>query len=66
MFKPMFRANHVWAMKKGDESLVLELARRHARTPEERARVPEPPGPTWPSSRPKSANVQLAGKPEDA
>jgi hypothetical protein len=52
LLKPIFSANHHWAMRKGEESLVLELARRHARTPEERAKVPPPPGPTTTSSLP--------------
>jgi len=30
LFKPFFAANHRWAMKKGEESLHLELARRHS------------------------------------
>jgi hypothetical protein len=46
LMKPIFSANHHWAMAKGEESLRLELARRHAATPEERLRVPAPPGPT--------------------
>ena len=41
-----FAANHRWAMASGEESLRLELARRGASTPEERARVPAPPAPT--------------------
>lgn len=45
LLKPIFRSNHIWTMKKGEESLRLELARRRGRTPEERARVPAPPGP---------------------
>lgn len=45
--KPVFSANHRWAMAKGEESLKLELLRRRARTPEERAAVPPPPGPTF-------------------
>jgi hypothetical protein len=49
IMKPIFSANHHWAMAKGEESLRLELARRHARTPEERARIPAPPAPTWPT-----------------
>lgn len=48
IFKPIFSANHHWAMAKGEESLHLELARRHATTDEERARLPAPPGPTRP------------------
>lgn len=47
MMKPLFAANHRWAMARGEESLKLELQRRRARTPEERARVPAPPGPTF-------------------
>ncbi len=30
LLKPIFSANHRWAMAKGEESLRLELARRHA------------------------------------
>jgi len=47
LFKPMFAANHNWAMARGLESLKLELARRQAKTPDELARVPAPPGPTF-------------------
>lgn len=47
IFKPIFSANHRWAMQKGLESLQLELARRQARTPEEQAHVPLPPPPTF-------------------
>lgn len=43
LLKPLFSANHRWAMAKGEESLKLELARRHAATPAERAAVPPPP-----------------------
>lgn len=46
LLKPLFSANHRWAMRKGEESLKLELARRHARTDEERTRIPPPPPPT--------------------
>jgi uncharacterized protein YndB with AHSA1/START domain len=45
LLKPVFSANHVWAMERGRESLELELARLRARTPEERSRIPAPPGP---------------------
>jgi hypothetical protein len=51
IMKPIFRANHLWAMARGEESLRLELARRKAKNPDERARIPEPPGPTWPTKR---------------
>ena len=47
VMKPIFSANHIWAMRMGEESLKLELARRHASTPEERARIAAPPGPTF-------------------
>ena len=43
IMKPLFGANHRWAMRKGEESLKLELLRRHASSPEERARIPAPP-----------------------
>lgn len=46
LIKPIFSANHRWAMGKGEESLRLELARRRARTPEDSLRLPQPPGPT--------------------
>src|SRR5690349_13521213 len=32
LMKPLFSANHLWAMRQGERSLLLELARRHART----------------------------------
>src|SRR5262249_14157213 len=47
IMKPIFSANHHWAMRKGEESVKLELMRRHARTAEERARIPVPPAPTF-------------------
>jgi hypothetical protein len=52
MMKPFFAANHRWAMRKGLESLRLELARRHAPSPEARALIPPPPGRTTTSSLP--------------
>lgn len=48
LLKPIFAANHEWAMKRGLESLTLELARRAAASDDERARIPPPPEPTWP------------------
>ena len=47
VFRPIFAANHRWAMARGEESLELELRRRHARTQAERDLVPPPPGPTF-------------------
>jgi len=32
LLKPIFRSNHIWTMRKGEESMRLELARRRART----------------------------------
>jgi Polyketide cyclase / dehydrase and lipid transport len=49
VMKPIFSANHRWAMAKGEESLKLEIARRHTANREELARIPAPPRPT-PSS----------------
>jgi len=46
-FRPIFSANHRWAMARGEESLILEMRRRHAKTEEERLAVPPPPGPTF-------------------
>jgi hypothetical protein len=52
LMKPIFSANHRWAMAKGEESLLLELARRRAPTLAERERIPPPPGPTTTSTLP--------------
>lgn len=60
LLKPVFAANHRWAMAKGEESLRLELARRHATTAADRAAVPPPPGPTRLPAVPV-AGVALAG-----
>jgi hypothetical protein len=48
IMKPIFAANHRWAMARGEESLRLELARRRATTLDARMRIPKPPGPTFP------------------
>jgi hypothetical protein len=42
LLKPIFRSNHRWTMKRGEESLKLELLRRRAQT---RAIEPVPPAP---------------------
>ncbi len=42
-FKPVFRANHRWAMQRGEESLRLELARRRACSPDQLAGILAPP-----------------------
>ncbi len=44
---PVFAANHRWAMRRGGESLALELLRRRAKTAEALAAVPAPPAPTF-------------------
>jgi hypothetical protein len=65
LIKPIFAANHRWAMAKGEESLRLELARRRARTAKERARIPAAPPPTTSSAVPlilgTTAVVTIAG-----
>jgi hypothetical protein len=47
ILKPIFRSNHNWTMKRGEESLKLELLRRRATNPEAAARVPAPPRPSF-------------------
>jgi hypothetical protein len=47
VFRPIFAANHRWAMGRGEASLELELRRRRARSEAERQAVPAPPGPTF-------------------
>jgi hypothetical protein len=47
IMKPLFSANHHWAMRMGEESLKLELLRRRAKTDEERNRIPPPPKATF-------------------
>jgi hypothetical protein len=45
VLRPIFEANHRWAMAQGEESLKLELLRRRAASDAARAAVPAPPGP---------------------
>ncbi len=46
--RPIFAANHRWAMARGEESLRLEIARRRAAgKPAELAAIARPPGPTF-------------------
>jgi uncharacterized protein YndB with AHSA1/START domain len=45
LFKPIFSANHVWAMARGQQSLQLELARRRSQTAEEASKIPAAPSP---------------------
>lgn len=54
IFKPFFSRNHQWAMRQGEQSLELELRRRHARTAAERATVPPPPAASFAWLLPRS------------
>ena len=59
VMRPVFGANHRWAMARGEESLRLELLRRRtAGDPAALALVPPPPGPTFPHDRRR----RLAGR----
>ena len=51
VLRPVFGANHRWAMARGEESLKLELQRRRAKSEAERLAVPAPPGPTFARAR---------------
>ena len=48
LMKPLFSWNHQWAMKKGEESLKLELLRRHSHSDSAQNMIPQPPQPTFP------------------
>jgi len=45
--RPLFAANHRWAMARGRDSLALEVRRRQAHDAASRASIPAPPAPTW-------------------
>jgi hypothetical protein len=45
LLRPLFEANHRWAMSQGEMSLKLELERRRATSDAARAAIPPPPGP---------------------
>ncbi len=45
LLKPLFSANHRWAMAQGETSLQLELLRRRALNAAARRAIPSPPGP---------------------
>jgi hypothetical protein len=47
LLRPVFAANHRWAMARGEESLGLELRRRRATSEAQRRRVPLPPPATF-------------------
>lgn len=43
LLKPIFRSNHTWTMKRGEESLKLELLRRRAQSTQNAGAIPAPP-----------------------
>jgi len=43
LLKPIFRSNHNWTMRRGEESLKLELLRRRAKSEAERKSIPAAP-----------------------
>ena len=43
LLKPVFEANHRWAMAQGEKSLVRELARRRAKSDAARSAAPQHP-----------------------
>ena len=47
LLKPIFRSNHNWCMRRGEESLKLELRRRRAQSEGESANIPPPPQPSF-------------------
>ncbi|HEY7169386.1 MAG TPA: hypothetical protein VH417_00995 [Vicinamibacterales bacterium] len=61
VLRPLFEANHQWAMRQGEESLDLELRRRRAATDAARAAVPPPPGPVTYAGVTLLAAAALAG-----
>lgn len=48
LMKPLFAANHRWAMRKGYESLLLELQRTRAVSYADKKNIALPPSPTFP------------------
>ena len=47
LLKPIFRSNHNWTMKRGEESLKLELLRRRAKAPPDATNIPAGPRPSF-------------------
>ena len=45
LLRPLLEFNHRWAMRRGEESLRLEVSRMRCATPAEKARIPPPPPP---------------------
>jgi hypothetical protein len=61
ILRPLFEANHRWAMRQGEESLILELRRRRAATERMRSAIPPPPGPITYAGVTLLAAAALAG-----
>lgn len=59
LFRPVFAFNHHWAMRKGEESLKLELARLQAGLP--RRDAPKPPMANFGYKRYWEQNMAKAG-----
>lgn len=59
--KPLFEANHRWAMAQGEGSLKLELARRQATSEVRRREIPPPPGPVTYTAAALVGIVAVAG-----
>jgi Polyketide cyclase / dehydrase and lipid transport len=60
LLKPVFSLNHQWAMKKGLQSLLLELERKRAVTQAQRDAIPAPPGPTFPHNLTNNRKLKMA------
>jgi len=58
LIRPIFSANHLWAMKKGEQSLRLELQRREAQRNGVELIIPKPPQPTFPHNFIKNKILQ--------
>lgn len=43
LLKPIFRSNHNWTMRRGEESLKRELLRRRSKSSDELVGIPPPP-----------------------
>lgn len=55
VLKPIFEANHKWAMKQGEKSLKLELLRRYHANGNS---IPPPPHPTFPHNLMNNKKLQ--------
>jgi hypothetical protein len=61
LLKPVFRANHRWAMARGEESLALELRRRRHAAAGVLNDVPPPPAATFRFNGFRSKELRLIG-----